>query len=138
MIVVELEAKVGVTAAEQLALHDAALARITHAVDAGTRGNYVALLTSSPTAHRRLAVKANTGYLHTSPTLLTAQLVMLILMVIFLSGFCCLFSLQVHEGTKCRPQPQTLPPIPENLIPPSTALAIRTQTPKRFEEVKTA
>jgi len=98
VVVVELEAKAGAAADEQLALHDAMLARIVRAVDAGTRGNYVGLLTAGPASRRQLkAVKAKAGYIHTSPTLLTAQLVMLILIVIFLSGFCCLFSLQTPK-----------------------------------------
>ena len=121
MVVVELEAKAGVAVDEQLALHDAALARIVRAVDAGTRGNYVALLTSGPSAHRRLAVKAKSAYLHTSPTLLTAQLVMLILIIIFLSGFCCLFSLQVHRG----PGRTKVPPASCRLNPLSHLLPLR-------------
>ena len=36
-------------------------------------------------------------YLYTGPTLLAAQLVMLMLFLIFISGFCCLFSLQTPK-----------------------------------------
>lgn len=108
VVVVELANKAGASIEEQLAEYDAALSRISQVVHKGTAGNYAALFTSGRHAHRRLLKSKGAyagAYLHTTPTLLTAQLVMLILMVIFLSGFCCLFSLQ---------------------------------TPKRFEEVKTA
>ena len=69
------------------------------AVDAGTKGNYAAVLTAGTHgAHRLLAsVAESEPLLHTTPTLLTAQLVMLILMIIFFSGFCCLFSLQTPK-----------------------------------------
>ena len=43
-------------------------------------------------------------FLHTTPTLLTAQLIMLILMVIFLGGFCCLFSLQARDLSRGLPR----------------------------------
>ena len=48
-------------------------------------------------ARRLSASGAYKPYLHTGPTLLTAQLVSLILFIIFLSGFCCLFSLQTPK-----------------------------------------
>lgn len=100
-VVVELPAT-GATAEEQLAAHDAVIESVTSAVDAGTRGNYAALLTAkrgavSHATHRRLQATPSSPYLHTTPTLLTAQLIMLILMTIFLSGFCCLFSLQTPK-----------------------------------------
>ena len=90
-----------------LAAQDALIARITRAVEQGTRGKYAALLTADTdaSAHaRRLSVVYPAAYLHTGPTLLTAQLVCLILFVIFMSGFCCLFNLQTpkrfNEDTK--------------------------------------
>jgi len=101
-VVVELTAS-GASTAEQLASHDELVARVTRAVDAGTHGNYAALLTAmrgaaARPAHRRLSsTPLPAAYLHTTPTLLTAQMVMLILIVIFLSGFCCLFSLQTPK-----------------------------------------
>jgi len=100
-LVVEVPATGG-TADEQLDALDSLVDRVTRAVHAGTHGNYVALLSAkrgavSHAAHRRLAATSPPVYLHTSPTLLTAQLVMLILFVIFLSGFCCLFSLQTPK-----------------------------------------
>lgn len=92
IVVCELEAPAG---AQQLAEYDALVERITAAVDAGSRGNYAALLTGEPTLMpRRLAAVGAVTYLHSTPTLLTAQVVMLMLIVIFLGGFCCLFSLQ--------------------------------------------
>jgi len=100
-VVVEVPATGG-TAVEQLDALDALVNRVTSAVHTGTRGNYVALLTAKRGAvahapHRRLSATPSPVYLHTSPTLLTAQLIMLILFVIFLSGFCCLFSLQTPK-----------------------------------------
>jgi len=99
-LVVDLPAA-GETVEEQLAAHDAHIERVTRTVHARTGGNYVALLTAkrgSPTSHRRLGSAAPPpAYLHTTPTLLTAQVVMLLLMTIFLSGFCCLFSLQTPK-----------------------------------------
>ena len=101
VVVVELPTAGALTHA-QLAAHDALVHRVTKLVDAGTHGNYAALLTAmrgavSHGVHRRLAAKAAPYYLHTTPTLLTAQLVMLMLIVIFLAGFCCLFSLQTPK-----------------------------------------
>lgn len=99
VVVVELPAAASASIEEVLASHDALVGRIASAVNAGTQGSYAALLTASAGAHgvRRLAVAAPVVYLHTSPTLLTAQLVCLALIVIFLSGFCCLFSLQTPK-----------------------------------------
>ena len=99
----------------QLEAHDAAIARLTRTVHAGTKGNYAALLTASRggmarTERRRLASGPKLAYLHTTPTLLTAQLVMLILMIIFLSGFCCLFSLQVRPRTPVAHATSQIPP----------------------------
>lgn len=102
-VVIELPVAAGATVAEQLAAHDAAIERVSRAVDAGTGGNYAALLASTQRgaqrggAHRRLAAQAPPAYLHTTPTLLTAQIIGLLLFVIFLGGFCCLFSLQTPK-----------------------------------------
>lgn len=101
-------------ARDTLLAHDAAIARLSKAVDEGTRSNYAALLTGSQlaavdqqfkaTVRRMLADDGETGdavstitYLYTGPTLLAAQLVMLMLFLIFISGFCCLFSLQTPK-----------------------------------------
>jgi len=99
VVVVELHAAADAAVEEVLASHDALIGRIARAVEAGTQGSYAALLTADmgPHAVRRLAVAAPTVYLHTTPTLLTAQLICLALIVIFLSGFCCLFSLQTPK-----------------------------------------
>lgn len=100
-VVVELPAAAGAAPAKQLESHSAAIELVTRAVDAGTGGNYAALLTATrgtaARGARRLDATAPPAYLHTTPTLLTAQLISLILMVIFLSGFCCLFSLQTPK-----------------------------------------
>jgi hypothetical protein len=99
VVVIELRAAAAATTEEVLASHDALIGRIARAVETGTQGRYAALLTGNSGAHgvRRLAVAAPTVYLHTTPTLLTAQLICLALIVIFLSGFCCLFSLQTPK-----------------------------------------
>lgn len=99
VIVVELQAAATASAEEAFAMHDALIGRIARAVDAGTHGNYAGLLTAYAGARgvRRLAVAKPIVYLHTGPTLLTAQLIGLILMVIFFSGFCCLFNLQTPK-----------------------------------------
>ena len=57
-------------------------------------GKWVHVAATYDGAHRRLSAKAPVAYLHTTPTLLTAQVVSLLLFIIFLCGFCCLFSLQ--------------------------------------------
>jgi len=99
VVVVELESVGGDRSI--LAAHDELINRVSAAVNEGTRGEYAALLTAGfgpRGAHRMLqSSAASVAYLHTTPTLLTAQLVMLILIVIFLAGFCCLFSLQTPK-----------------------------------------
>ena len=95
VVVCELDAPAG---AQQLRDYDALVDRITAAVDAGSRGNYAALLTASGAmSPRRLSPKVAVTYLHSTPTLLTAQVVGLMLFIIFISGFCCLFSLQTPK-----------------------------------------
>jgi len=100
-VVVELAAADGADPQAVLASFDATIGRVVKAVHTGTNGRYTALLTGahgSRGAHRKLApLKAPPIYLHTTPTLLTAQVVMLMLFVIFLSGFCCLFQLQTPK-----------------------------------------
>ena len=101
-IIVELP---GVASASTLPQHDAHVEAVTRAVHEGCRGNYAAVLTAKRgmsgethgSARRLSAAYATRPYLHTGPTLLTAQLVSLILLIIFLSGFCCLFSLQTPK-----------------------------------------
>jgi len=99
-VVVELAAEDSADDAARLASFDAAVGRITDAVHKGTRGNYAALLTGAHGArgaHRKLAPVLMPAYLHTTPTLLTAQVVCLMLFIIFMSGFCCLFQLQTPK-----------------------------------------
>lgn len=108
-VVVELPAAADASAEAQLAAHDAHIQRVTRAVDAGTGGNYAALLTATRRggARRRMAKAAPVAYLHTTPTLLAAQVIVLLLIVIFLAGFCCLFSLQTpkrFEDTSAKAQ----------------------------------
>lgn len=85
---------------------DALVGRVSSLVEAGTSGNYAGLLTgnheavpaSPPFKGRKLAAGSKAYYLHMTPTLLTAYLMLAILLVIFLSGFCCLFSLQTPRA----------------------------------------
>ena len=99
LLVIELAADAEMEAEKLLATHDALVGRVARAVHAGTRGNYAALLTGGVGGARRLlkSTAAAPAYLHTHPTLLTAQLIMLILFVIFMGGFCCLFNLQTPK-----------------------------------------
>lgn len=92
VVVVELDA-------QQLSELDALADRIAEAVDAGSKGNYAAVLTaeSAVAGPRRLAAKGSVTFLNTHPTLLTAQMVMLLIFIIFMSGFCCLFQLQTPK-----------------------------------------
>ena len=101
VVVVELAADAEMETEKILAAQDALIGHVSHLVHAGTRGNYAAVLMGHPGArgaHRLLkSVVPPAAFLHTTPTLLTAQLVMLLIFVIFLSGFCCLFSLQTPK-----------------------------------------
>jgi len=105
-VVVELpKAAEGATAAEALAAHDLLLGRLGDIVARGTRNNYAGLLTGMqavakgdlPPRMRRLDEQVQVEpvpYLHMTPTLLTAYIICFLLVVVFLNGFCCLFSLQ--------------------------------------------
>jgi len=104
-VVVELKAAAGASPEEALASHDAIVGRLSQYVSRGTGGNYAGLLTGAQAAAagdlttrgRLLAAKPQIElmpYLHMTPTLITAYMIMFLLFVIFLNGFCCLFSLQ--------------------------------------------
>ena len=108
-VVVELVAADGADAAETLAAHDETIGKVARAVHAGTNGNYAALLTGAhgQIGARRLLVGEQLApaqlllsgsYLYTTPTLLTAYMISLMLFIIFISGFCCLFSLQTPKS----------------------------------------
>ena len=109
-VVVELVAADGADAAETLAAHDETIGKVARAVHAGTNGNYAALLTG---AHGQIGARrqlvgeqlapahvllSGGSYLYTTPTLLTAYMISLMLFIIFISGFCCLFSLQTPKS----------------------------------------
>ena len=102
VIVVELQTTADMAAADILAQQDALIGRISRAVDAGTRGNYAALLTAGAArGNKRMLAKSSfrgAPYLYTTPTLLTAQLIMLLLIIIFLAV--------------CLPLPARRPPRP--------------------------
>ena len=87
--------------ASSLAAQDALVGRVSRAVSRATNGRYAALVTGGGLkepvgARRRLAAAASTkaAALRIDRDLLMALLVSLLLIVIFLSGFSCLFSLQ--------------------------------------------
>jgi len=80
---------------------DSTVTRISASVSRRTAGNYAGLLSAElkgAHAPRRLASAAEgLPYLHMGPTLLTAYGVCFLLFVIFINGFCCLFSLQTPK-----------------------------------------
>lgn len=107
MVVVELEKAAG---APDLAANDDVIGRLSRLVNERTEGKYMGMLTGMqntaegnlPAASRGRLLAASTKsgpeYLHMTPTLLTAYLIMFLLFVIFLNGFCCLFSLQTPRA----------------------------------------
>jgi hypothetical protein len=98
VVVVELAHAAGASVPDRLASYDALVGRVTAVVDSASRGNYAALLTGAHGgAARRLSIVSQAGYIHNTPALLTAQVIMLMLILIFLGGFCCLFNLQTPK-----------------------------------------
>jgi len=100
LLLVQLPPASATVPARDLAAIDGLVGRVSRAVDAATHGRYVALLTSAaaPPGLRKLAATTYPkSYLYIGPTLLTAYMVGLLLFVIFISGFCCLFSLQTPK-----------------------------------------
>jgi len=86
--------------------HDALVGRVAAAVAKATGGNYVALLTGKAggsddvqhlTMRRRLAEAEPQVGLRISPDLMAGLMVSFLLIIIFLNGFCCLFSLQTPK-----------------------------------------
>ena len=86
--------------------HDALVGRVAAAVGKATRGNYVALLTGMAggaddvqhvTMRRQLADAEPQVGLRISPELMAGLMVSFLLIIIFLNGFCCLFSLQTPK-----------------------------------------
>jgi len=85
---------------------DEVVGRVTAAVAKATDGNYAALLTGATgsasdiehiTMRRRLATSESEVGLHITPELMAALLVSFLLILVFLNGFCCLFSLQTPK-----------------------------------------
>ena len=108
VVVVELKVEAAASEKEALVAFDALVGRLSHIVARATKGNYAGLVTGlqriaagdGQLSRGRLlqATQVETmPYLHMTPTLLTAYLVGLLLFLIFISGFCCLFSLQTPK-----------------------------------------
>jgi len=96
VIVIEESPSSHTSEAEALKAQDAFIGRCCSIVSKATGGNYAALLTgegSHPGARRQLGASTGRPLLITRD-LLTALLIGFVLIIIFLSGFCCLFSLQ--------------------------------------------
>ena len=98
LLVIDVASASGSPAAS-LAAQDALVGRVSRAVSRATNGRYAALVTGGGLkepmgARRRLAAAATGAALRIDRDLLMALLVSLLLIVIFLSGFGCLFSLQ--------------------------------------------
>ena len=97
-------------AAADLSAHDEAVHRVCGHVAGATSGNYGALVTGSKLpleAPRRRLSSGETGVkLMIERDLLTGLLVFALLFTIFISGFCCLFSLQTprkfEDGSKAQ------------------------------------
>ncbi len=80
-----------------LSAQDELVGRLARAIDASTAGKYAALITaaSAPSGtRRRLAPRPTGPPLRITRDLLAGLIVTFILFVVFISGFCCLFSLQ--------------------------------------------
>jgi hypothetical protein len=100
MLVIEVPSAAESPAAS-LAAQDELVARVSRAVSTATAGRYAALVTGGDriqvaTTHRRLAATEGQP-LHIDRDLLTALLIGIVLFVVFISGFCCLFSLQTPK-----------------------------------------
>jgi len=93
--------------AADLAAHDELVGRVCHHVAEATGGNYAALVTGSKlpveVPRRRLAATEVKG-MRITRDLLTALMVSFLLFIIFMSGLCCLFSMQTprkfEDGSK--------------------------------------
>jgi len=85
--------------------NDDLVGRVTAAVAKATEGNYAVLLTGATgsdvehvTMRRRLqSADSPTVGLRITPNLMAALMVSFLLIIVFLSGFCCLFSLQTPK-----------------------------------------
>jgi len=96
LIVIELS-PIQSSMAEALQAQDAFVGRISGIASKASGGNYAALLTGKgthPQAARRQLQEDAKPKLRITKNLLTALLVSFVLIVIFMAGFCCLFSLQ--------------------------------------------
>jgi hypothetical protein len=98
LLVIEIESAAESPAAT-FAAQDALVGRVSRAVADATGGRYAALVTGdrnriqAMTTRRQLNTAGAVG-LPIDRDLLTALLVAIILFTVFISGFCCLFSLQ--------------------------------------------
>lgn len=106
IMLIQLPSSVQAGKHDGLAEHDALVGRVTRAIAKATSGNYAALLTGLVgnkndvelvTMRRRLAAMEEEVGLHIDPMLMAALLVSFMLIIIFINGFCCLFSLQTPK-----------------------------------------
>jgi len=106
LIPLRVDARANPLRAHGFAEHDALVGRVAAAVAKATGGNYVALLTGARShdgfkhvTMRRQLTEAETPQvgLRISPQLFAGLMVSFLLIVIFLNGFCCLFSLQTPK-----------------------------------------
>eukprot|EP00965_Chrysotila_dentata_P240957 6204012-Pleurochrysis_carterae.AAC.2 len=97
IIVVELPAG-GADLAESLKKQDEAIAIVSGLVSKLTHGNYASMLSATPVpAKGRRLAETDLPKLHITKDLYVALAVSLFLIIIFFSGFCCLFGLQTQR-----------------------------------------
>jgi hypothetical protein len=96
VVLIELPSASGHSPADALRAQDKFVGKISGMVSRATGGKYAALVASANAVlgGRRRLEEEMPEPLHATPELWTALAVSLYLIVIFLSGFCCLFSLQ--------------------------------------------
>jgi len=100
---------------ESLRAQDMFVGRISNLVSQATKGNYAALLTGASASNarrleetrRRLEAGESTTPIAITRDLATAIAVMVLIVTAFMSGFCCLFSLQTPKKFNEEPKAHT-------------------------------
>lgn len=106
VIIIELPRATSHSPIDALKSQDKFVGKISGLVSKATGGKYAALMTgaSAVFGSRRRLEEEGPAALHITPELWTSLAVSLYLIIIFLSGFCCLFSLQTprkfDDGSK--------------------------------------